>query len=154
MAPPVDPRTLPVKLPPLQLFIGGKFVSPVEGGTIPVVNPATGEKICDAPAAGAKDVDLAVQAAKQAFESGPWPKLSPTARGRAIRKFADLLFQRREEFAVVESLNNGSASLKVLPFSVILCRMTEVFSSTAAASCAPAEPSYFVLSSSLKLAGA
>ncbi|MHB8879324.1 MAG: aldehyde dehydrogenase family protein [Myxococcaceae bacterium] len=103
----VDPRTLVPKLPPMQLFIDGKFVSPVEGGTLPVVNPATGEKLCDAPAAGARDVDLAVAAAKRAFETGPWPKLSPTARGRALRKFADLLWQRREELALVESLNNG-----------------------------------------------
>jgi acyl-CoA reductase-like NAD-dependent aldehyde dehydrogenase len=91
----------------MQLFIDGKFVNPVEGGTLPVVNPATGEKLCDAPAASAKDVDLAVRAATRAFEAGPWPKLSPTARGRALRKFADLVFQHREDLALLESLNNG-----------------------------------------------
>ncbi len=103
----VDPRTLTPKLPPLQLFIDGKFVGPVEGGSLPVVNPATGEKICDAPAAGPSDVDAAVQAAKKAFDKGPWPKLNPTARGRTLRKLADLVWQRREELALLESMNNG-----------------------------------------------
>jgi aldehyde dehydrogenase (NAD+) len=103
----VDPRSLSPKLPPLQLFIDGKFVAPVEGTTLPVHNPATGEKICDVPAATARDVDLAVKAARRAFESGPWPKMNATARGRLLRKFADAVWERKEELALLESLNNG-----------------------------------------------
>jgi len=101
-----DPRTLVPRLPPMKLFVGGRFVDPQEGGTLPVVNPATGEKLCDAPAAGAADVDLAVRAARRAFE-GPWRTMSARERGRLIRRLAELLWERREEFALVESLNNG-----------------------------------------------
>ncbi|HEY6002167.1 MAG TPA: aldehyde dehydrogenase family protein [Anaeromyxobacter sp.] len=102
-----DPRTLTPKLPAPKLVVGGRLVESQDGATLPVVNPATGEKIFDAPAAGAKDVDLAVGAARRAFEEGPWRTMSPRQRGRLIRKLADLLWERREEFALVESLENG-----------------------------------------------
>ncbi len=102
-----DPRTLTPKLPILKLLIDGKWVDPSEGGTLPVMNPATGEKICDAPAASGKDIDRAVLAARRAFESGPWPKMNPSARGKLIRKMSELLWDRREEFALIESMNNG-----------------------------------------------
>jgi acyl-CoA reductase-like NAD-dependent aldehyde dehydrogenase len=101
-----DPRTLVPRLPERKLHIGGRAVDPRDGGSIPVVNPATGEKLLDAPAATAPDVDLAVRAARAAFE-GPWRRLSPRERGAAIRKLADALWERREEFALVESLENG-----------------------------------------------
>jgi acyl-CoA reductase-like NAD-dependent aldehyde dehydrogenase len=102
-----DPRTLVPRLPPLELYLGGRFVAPREGGVIPVVNPATGEQVCAAPAATAPDVDLAVRAARRAFEQGPWRTTSARERGRTIRRLADLLWERREEFALVESLENG-----------------------------------------------
>ena len=103
----IDPRSLTPKLPVLKLLIDGKRVDPIEGGTLPVMNPATGQKICDAPAASAKDVDLAVAAARRAFESGPWAKMNPSERGKLLRKMAELLWERREEIALLESLNNG-----------------------------------------------
>jgi acyl-CoA reductase-like NAD-dependent aldehyde dehydrogenase len=91
----------------MKLLVGGRLVDPQEGRTLPVTNPATGEKICDAPAAGTADVDLAVAAARRAFEAGPWRTMSARERGKLIRRLADLLWDRREEFALVESLNNG-----------------------------------------------
>ncbi|MBI3183411.1 MAG: aldehyde dehydrogenase family protein [Myxococcales bacterium] len=103
----VDPRTLAPKLPALKLLIGGRQVDPLEGGTLPVTNPATGQKLCDAPAASAQDIDLAVKAARKAFEGGAWRTMSPKQRGRAIRKLAELIWERREELALIESLNNG-----------------------------------------------
>ncbi len=102
-----DPRSLAPRLPQPKLYIDGKFVDPVEGKTLPVVNPATGQKLMDAPAATAPDVDLAVRAARRAFETGPWRKLSPTQRGRMVRKLGEALYAKREEFALVESLENG-----------------------------------------------
>jgi acyl-CoA reductase-like NAD-dependent aldehyde dehydrogenase len=105
--PTTDPRTLAPRLPAPRLFIGGRFVDPVEGGLIPIVNPATGEKLCDAPAATARDVDAAVAAARRAFEDGPWRTMSARERGRLLRDLADALWDRREEFALVESLENG-----------------------------------------------
>jgi acyl-CoA reductase-like NAD-dependent aldehyde dehydrogenase len=105
--PTTDPRTLAPRLPAPRLFIGGRFVDPVEGGLIPIVNPATGEKLCDAPAATARDVDAAVGAARRAYEDGPWRTMSARERGRLLRDLADALWDRREEFALVESLENG-----------------------------------------------
>jgi acyl-CoA reductase-like NAD-dependent aldehyde dehydrogenase len=102
-----DARSFTPKWPRLQLLIDGKSVDPLEGGTFPVLNPATGEKLVDAPAASARDVDLAVKAARRAFEEGPWRTMNPSARGKLLRKLADALYERREEFALVESLNNG-----------------------------------------------
>src|SRR5688500_15963906 len=103
----IDPRTLTLKLPVLKLFIDGKHVEPENAATIPILNPATGEKICDAPAASAGDVDKAVKAARRAFDEGTWPGMSPGARARMLRKFGDLIWQRREELGLLESLNNG-----------------------------------------------
>jgi acyl-CoA reductase-like NAD-dependent aldehyde dehydrogenase len=102
-----DPRALVPSLPPPRLVVGGRLVEPVEGGMLPVVNPATGEKLCDAPAATAADVDLAVKAARRAFEEGPWRTMGARERGRLVRRLAELLWERREEFALVESLENG-----------------------------------------------
>jgi acyl-CoA reductase-like NAD-dependent aldehyde dehydrogenase len=102
-----DPRALVPSLPPPRLVVGGRLVEPVEGGTLPVVNPATGERLCDAPAATAADVDLAVKAARRAFEDGPWRSMGARERGRLVRRLAELLWERREEFALVESLENG-----------------------------------------------
>jgi len=102
-----DPRTLTPRLPALKLLVGGRREAPQDGGVIPVVNPATGQKLCDAPAAGPKDVDLAVRAARRAFEYGTWRTMSARERGKLIRRLADLLWERHEEFALVESLENG-----------------------------------------------
>ncbi|QAT87364.1 aldehyde dehydrogenase [Corallococcus coralloides] len=102
-----DARSLTPKLPVLKLLIDGQQVDPIEGGTFAVVNPATGQKIADVPAGTAADVDRAVKAARRAFEAGPWGKMTGRERGKLIRKLADLLYERREEFALVESLNNG-----------------------------------------------
>ncbi len=102
-----DPRTLSPRWPDPKLLIGGRGIAPRDGATIPVVNPATGEKLLDVPAAGAADVDLAVRAARGAFESGPWPAMGARERGRLLRRLADLLWEQREEFALVESLENG-----------------------------------------------
>ncbi len=105
--PMINPRSLTPRLPLLKLFIDGGFVDPIEGGTIPVINPANGEKICDAPSATAADVDRAVKAARRAFEDGPWRKMGARERGKLIRRLATVLCERREEFALVESMNNG-----------------------------------------------
>ncbi len=109
-----DARSLTPQLPALKLLIDGQPVDPVEGGTLPVVNPATGQKICDVPSATGADVDKAVKAARRAFESGPWSKLNPSERGKLIRKLSELLWQRREEFALIESMNNGKTFREAL----------------------------------------
>lgn len=90
-----------------KLFIGGKWVNAKSGKTFATHNPATEEKIADVAEGDAADVDLAVKAARKAFESGPWPKLDARDRGRLIGKLADLIEQNFDELAALETLDNG-----------------------------------------------
>src|SRR5271169_3454557 len=91
----------------LKLFIGGKWVAAKSGKTFPVEDPATKETIAYAPAGEKADIDLAVAAARQAFEAGPWSRISPGDRSRLIWRLGDLLEQHLDEFAELESLDNG-----------------------------------------------
>jgi betaine-aldehyde dehydrogenase len=90
-----------------KLWIDGKWVESQGGGKMAVENPATCEKIAEVTDASKEDVDLAVQAAKTAFYDGRWSRLVPSERSKAIWKLADLLEQRAEEFARLESENTG-----------------------------------------------
>src|SRR5215470_6793368 len=102
------PRT--TKRPPVKdqpLLIGGNWQDSVSGKTFQTLNPATGEAICQVAEGDKADVELAVKAARKAFEEGPWPKMSAAERGRLINKLADLIEQNKEELAALESLDNG-----------------------------------------------
>src|SRR5881275_3568138 len=96
-----------VKIGPTKLLINGRWVDSVSGKTFPTINPATGEKICDVAEGDKADVDLAVAAARKAFESGPWSKMSAAERGRLLYKLADAIEKNVEELAALESLDNG-----------------------------------------------
>lgn len=89
-----------------QLFINGQFVSPIEEKYFPTINPATGEVLAEVAEAGEKDVDLAVKAARNAFEN-VWSKTSGSERSRYIFKIARMIQERAREFAVLETLDNG-----------------------------------------------
>lgn len=103
----VNPKQLKVQLPPQKLFIDGRYTDARHDAILKVVNPATGDTLAHAPWAGPQDVDWAVASSRKAFDEGPWRKMSAHHRGKMLRKFSDLLWARREEFALVESLNNG-----------------------------------------------
>jgi len=109
-----------------QMLINGKFVSAKSGKTFPVYNPADGEVICHVPEAEAADVDLAVNAARQAFDTGPWSKMSPSSRGQLLWKLAELIEKHTDEFAELESLDNGKpvsvARVADVPLAVDLFR--------------------------------
>jgi len=92
---------------PRKLLIDGKWVPAESGKTFPVINPATGEVIARVAEGDKADVDKAVKAARRAFESGPWPSMSPSARGRLIHRIGDLILDHLEELAQLESLDNG-----------------------------------------------
>src|SRR6266487_4361453 len=68
--------TSPPQVRDQPLFIGGKWLDSVSGKTFPTINPATGKTICQVAEGDKADVDLAVKAARKAFESGPWSKMS------------------------------------------------------------------------------
>ena len=109
-----------------QMLIDGKLVSASSGKTFPVYNPATGEVICEAPEGDHVDVDKAVHAARRAFDSGAWSSVSPSQRGQLLWKLADLLEQHTDEFAELESLDNGKpvsvARVADVPLAVDLFR--------------------------------
>jgi phenylacetaldehyde dehydrogenase len=90
-----------------KILINGKWVDAASGKTFPTYNPATGEVLANIAAGDKEDIDRAVKAARAAFETGPWSKISPSERGRLIWKLADLLEKHAEEFAQLESLDNG-----------------------------------------------
>src|SRR5438128_2997230 len=107
-APAPKPKT--VKAPRVKdqpLLIGGKWLDSVSGKTFATVNPATGETICQVAEGDRADVDLAVKAARKAFEEGPWSKMNASDRGRLLNKLADLLEQNIDELAGLETLDNG-----------------------------------------------
>lgn len=97
----------PVSLPSGQLLIGGRQEPAASGATMPITNPATGREIIAVAAAGEPDVDRAVRAARTAFDDGAWTGLKPRERGRILQRAADLLRDRAEEFARLESLDVG-----------------------------------------------
>ncbi len=90
-----------------RLLIDGAWVDPVAGGTIPVVDPATELEIARVPAAEAPDVDLAVAAARRAFESGAWRGLSGVSRAKLMWRLSDLLIEHADELAELETYDNG-----------------------------------------------
>ncbi len=92
---------------PRRMLIDGEWLYANSGETFSTYNPATGEVICEVAAGGSVDVDRAVKAARAAFESGPWRKMTASERGRILWRLADLLEKNLEEFAVLESLDNG-----------------------------------------------
>ncbi|THK34067.1 aldehyde dehydrogenase family protein [Ensifer sp. MPMI2T] len=90
-----------------KLFIDGKWEKPRKGGTIDVINPATEEVIAKAAAGTSYDVDHAVKAARIAFDSGPWPKLTGAERAGYLRAIAQKIDERRHALARLEVTDNG-----------------------------------------------
>jgi phenylacetaldehyde dehydrogenase len=90
-----------------KILINGKWVEAVSGKTFPTYNPATGDTLSRVAEGDKEDVDRAVKAARAAFDNGPWLKITPSERGRMIWKIADLIDKHLEEFAQLESLDNG-----------------------------------------------
>ncbi|HEV3483241.1 MAG TPA: aldehyde dehydrogenase family protein [Candidatus Acidoferrales bacterium] len=92
---------------PRQMLINGKWVNAASGKTFPTYNPATGEVLAQVAEGNKEDINRAVDAARAAFDKGPWRKLAPSERGRLIWKLADLLEKHAEEFAQLECLDQG-----------------------------------------------
>jgi betaine-aldehyde dehydrogenase len=90
----------------LPLYIGGKFVTGADPSQ-PVVNPATGATIARAARATRAETQAAIQAARDAFDSGPWPSATATLRGRVLLEVARRLRERATELARLETANMG-----------------------------------------------
>lgn len=95
-----------------KLLINNRWVNSQSGKTFATVNPTTGVEICQVAEADAADVDLAVKAARAAYDRGPWRNTSGRERGRLLNRLADLIEKHADELARLESLDNGK------PFSM------------------------------------
>jgi phenylacetaldehyde dehydrogenase len=105
-----------------KMLINGKWVDAASGKTFPTYNPATGEVLSQVAEGDREDIDRAVKAARAAFETGPWSRISPSERGKMMWRLADLIEKHTEEFAQLESLDNGKplkiARIADLPLAV------------------------------------
>lgn len=99
-----------METPPItatNLFINNRFVPAISGKTFDTINPATGLKLASVASAQPEDINLAVLAARKAFDSGPWRRLSASDRGRLLYKLYELIMKNSKELALLESLDNG-----------------------------------------------
>ncbi|KAF0963162.1 Geranial dehydrogenase [Rhodococcus sp. T7] len=83
------------------LFIGGEWVEPATGDTIEVVSPFTERALAQIPAGSREDVDRAVRAAREAFDGGPWPRMSLPERMDVVRRFGKAITENRESIATL-----------------------------------------------------
>jgi betaine-aldehyde dehydrogenase len=105
------------------LWIDGKWTPSNGGSPLKIENPATGEIVDEVVDASAEDVDAAVQAARTAFFDGRWSKATPAERAKALHKMADLIEEKAEDFARVESEDTGKPYAQVslagdIPFAI------------------------------------
>ncbi|MFA4896179.1 MULTISPECIES: 5-carboxymethyl-2-hydroxymuconate semialdehyde dehydrogenase [Microbacterium] len=99
---------IPADLPDhIQHYIDGAFTDSVDGDTFDVLDPVTNENYTTASAGKKADIDLAVAAAKRAFDDGPWPKMLPRERSRVLHRIADIVESRDQRLAELESFDSG-----------------------------------------------
>src|ERR1700678_2532670 len=92
---------------PKKLLINGKWISAASGKTFEVKNPATSRTSAHAAEGDKADIDAAVQAARHAFDAGPWPAMTPSQRSKVIWRIGDLISKYADELAELESIDNG-----------------------------------------------
>ena len=92
---------------PQSLFIGGAWLQPADGARLDLTSPATEDVFGQVGLAGSKDVDLAVAAARHAFDHGPWPHMSGPERAEVLRRIAAAMVPRAEDFAWAWTMQMG-----------------------------------------------
>ncbi|KAM6895413.1 mitochondrial 10-formyltetrahydrofolate dehydrogenase [Xenentodon cancila] len=100
-------NNMTVKMP-YQCFIDGEFGDAENSKTYDTICPTDGSVICKVSYASVGDVDRAVAAAKEAYDSGPWGKMNPRDRGSLLYKLADLMEEHQEELATIEAIDSGA----------------------------------------------
>ncbi|CAN6674992.1 aldehyde dehydrogenase [NAD(P)+] 1 [Trichomonascus vanleenenianus] len=95
---------------PLGLFINNEFVPAKSGNRVETINPATEEPICEVHAAGAADVDAAVDAARAAFPK--WKRVSGAERGALMQRLVRLIYEERDLLSAIDALDAGKPRLK------------------------------------------
>jgi aldehyde dehydrogenase (NAD+) len=90
-----------------EIFVGGAWRATASGATYQPVNPANEELLTAVGKGDERDIDLAVTAARKAFDEGPWPRMNPHERGRIVWRLGELIQQNLDEMAKLESLCTG-----------------------------------------------
>lgn len=128
-------------------FIGGKWLPAASGRTFATINPATEEPLAQIAEGDKADIDLAVDAARRAFESGPWATMDARDRGRLMYRLADLIEDEIEELAALESLDNGKpvtdARTADIPLVIDCLRYYAGFADKIQGSTIPVRGNYF-----------
>src|SRR5690349_6579036 len=101
-----------------KLFIDGQWVEAEDGGTFPSFAPSTGEHIADLAKGSRADAVKAVEAARRAFDDGPWPRMSGGERAAVLRRAAELLAERQPELSPLEARDGGGTMRKALYLDV------------------------------------
>ena len=111
-----------VRKTPYELYIDGKYVPAEKGKVVDVINPANNEPFAQVYRGTVEDAEKAVQAARKAFDEGPWGRTAARDRAKILAKAAQIMERRGEEFAVLESLecgyHYGSARYYCVPMAV------------------------------------
>ncbi len=100
------------------MFIGGEFTRGSTGRTFDIINPANNETIARAWEASVEDVNRAVAAARDAFDNGPWSRMTGKERGEYLRRMADLIRADRNKFAFLEAADVGKTFHRALSYSI------------------------------------
>lgn len=115
---------------PSKCLIGGQWVAPAQGGTLPLFNPSTGAQIGEIARGTADDIDAAVQAAEDA-RHGPWARLSAAERGRILLRLGQLVMERIDDLARIEALDVGKPLKQARADAVALARYCEFYGGAA-----------------------
>jgi gamma-glutamyl-gamma-aminobutyraldehyde dehydrogenase len=99
-------------------FIAGKRCHAVSGETFPTLNPSNGKALAEIARCDSKDIDLAVVAAREAFESGIWSKAAPSHRKSVLLKLAQLIEDNTDELAILEAIEAGKPVAECLGLDI------------------------------------
>ena len=115
---------------PKKCFIGGKWVHPESGETIPLLNPSTGEIICEISRGNKTDIDLSVTEARKAYE-GEWGKFTAIMRGRVLVKMSQLVLEKVDYLAELEAIDVGKPLKQAKADAIALGRYLEFYGGAA-----------------------
>ncbi|KAL9679374.1 hypothetical protein QQ045_017233 [Rhodiola kirilowii] len=113
-----NPITPSVKVNYTKLLINGEFVDAASGKTFSTLDPRTGEVIAHVAEGDSEDINRAVNAARKAFDEGPWPRMTAYERSRILLRFADLLEKNNDEIALLETWDSGKPYAQVAEVEV------------------------------------
>ena len=108
-----------VKKEPYKLYINGQFIASESGATFEIVNPVNNEVFATAYKGGKADAEKAIQAAREAYDHGPWGKMSAYKRSQLLLKVRDIMSKRLEEFAALEALDCGKIFTSSLYYEAV-----------------------------------